>query len=33
LGTGDQEGYRGKFMDAMGIWAENIAEKRGKTVG
>jgi flavodoxin len=27
LGTGDQEGYPDKFMDAMGIWAENIAKE------
>ena len=25
LGTGDQEGYPDKFMNARGIWAENIA--------
>ena len=27
LGTGDQEGYPDKFMDAMEIWAENIAKE------
>jgi flavodoxin I len=32
LGTGDQEGYPDKFMDAMGFWAENIAEEGGETV-
>lgn len=29
LGTGYQEGYPDKFMNAMGLWAENIA-KEGK---
>jgi flavodoxin I len=33
LGTGDQEGYPDKFMDAMGICAEKLAEQRGETVG
>jgi len=33
LGTGDQEGYPDKFMDAMGILAENIAAQAGETVG
>jgi hypothetical protein len=32
LGTGDQESYLEKFMDAMGFWAENIAEEGGETV-
>jgi flavodoxin I len=32
LGTGDQESYPDKFMDAMGFWAENIAEEGGETV-
>jgi len=32
LGTGDKEGYPDKFRDAMGFWAENIAEERGETV-
>jgi flavodoxin I len=32
LGTGDQEGYPDKFMDAMGFWGENIAEEGGETV-
>ncbi len=32
MGTDDQEGYPDKFMDAMGFWAENIAEEGGETV-
>ncbi len=27
LGTGDQESYPDKFMDAMGIWAENLVKE------
>ena len=27
LGTGDQEAYPDKFMDAMGIWAEKLAQE------
>jgi len=33
LGTGDQEGYRDKFMDAMGILAEKLAKQGDETVG
>jgi len=32
LGTGNQARYPDKFMDAMGFWAENIAEEGGETV-
>ena len=33
LGTGGQEGYADKFMDAMGILAEKLAKQGGETVG
>jgi len=33
LGTGDQEGYPDKFMDAMEILAEKLAKQEGETVG
>jgi len=33
LGTGDQEGYPDKFMDAMGILAEKLAKQGDETVG
>ena len=33
LGTGDQEGYPDKFMDAMEILAEKRAKQGGESVG